>query len=157
MDENPLPLVTNNFLSTTLTFVGYHPTGINPLLLLRPGLETSNTVTQLLSALAIYNVFSLLLKVSPFVVEPFGASGYNAAFNVSITFFPAISITETELSFELATKRYFPFFVRQISFGLSPTIISLTIFFLSVSKTYNLSQPQQLIYNSFLLGDKTQA
>ena len=30
-EENPFPFVTNIFLLTTLTFVGYQPTGINPL------------------------------------------------------------------------------------------------------------------------------
>lgn len=46
MDENPLPLATNIFLPITFTFVGYHPTGIKPLLLLAPGSLTSNTARQ---------------------------------------------------------------------------------------------------------------
>jgi hypothetical protein len=67
-------------------------------------------------------------------VEPGGASGNKAAFNVSITLPSAILITETELSLALATKRYFPFFVKQSSFGLSPTGISEIIASAFVSK-----------------------
>ena len=59
----------------TFTQVGYQPTGINPFDLLLPGLLTSNTARQLLSALAMNNVFSSALKARPLVVEPGGASG----------------------------------------------------------------------------------
>ena len=135
MEVNPLPLVTNIFLPITCTLVGYQPTGINPRLLLCPGWDTSNTDKQLLSALAMYSVFSSALKPNPLVVDPLGASGYKAAFSVSITFRSFTCMMETELSFELATNKYFPFSERRISFGLSPTGISATIFFFSVSNT----------------------
>ena len=75
IDENPFPLVTKIFLPITFTLVGYQPVGINPLLLLRPGLLTSNTARQLLSALAMYKVFSSALNATPFEVDPLGALG----------------------------------------------------------------------------------
>ena len=74
-DENPLPLLTNIFLPITFTLVGYQPTGINPFDLLKPGLLTSKTARQLLSALAMYNVFSFALSAKPLVVLPLGAFG----------------------------------------------------------------------------------
>src|SRR5215469_7406922 len=75
IDENPFPLETKIFSPTTFAFVGYQPVGIKPLLLLKPGLLTSKTARQLLSALAIYKVFSSSLKATPFEVEPLGAFG----------------------------------------------------------------------------------
>ena len=47
-------------------------------------------------------------KARPLLAEPSGASGYNAAFNTSITFFLLISIKETLLSLALATNNIFP-------------------------------------------------
>src|SRR6185312_350587 len=120
---------TKTRLPITLTAVGYQPTGMNPLDLQDPGRLTSNTARQLLSALAMYRVLLSLLSATPFVVDPARDAGYSAAFKVSITSPFLISITETLLSFALATKRNFPFFVRQISFGLSPTAIRRIIFF----------------------------
>src|SRR3990170_5703176 len=64
-DEKPLPLETNIFLPVTFIFVGYQPTGIKPFERLLPGVDTSNTARQLLSALATYKVFSLADKASP--------------------------------------------------------------------------------------------
>src|SRR5450432_3387882 len=122
-EENPFPLVTKIFVPIAFTHVGYHPVGMNPLDLLLPGLLTSNRARQLLSALAIYKVFSSGLNASPLVVEPSGALGYREEVNVSITFFEATLITETELSLELATNKYLPLFARQISLGLSPMFI----------------------------------
>src|SRR5436305_14930572 len=58
IDRNPFPFETKILQPTTLTFVGYQPVGINPLLLLWPGSLTSNTATQLLSARAIESVSS---------------------------------------------------------------------------------------------------
>src|SRR5947207_15868361 len=75
IDENPFPLETKILLPITFTLVGYQPVGINPLLLLKPGLLTSNTARQLLSALAIYKVFSSSLSATPFEVEPPGEAG----------------------------------------------------------------------------------
>ena len=49
---SPLPLVTYIFSATTLMFVGYQPTGINPFDLLLDLSVTSKTAMQLLSALA---------------------------------------------------------------------------------------------------------
>src|SRR5215468_6532298 len=69
-DEKPLPLLTKIFLPTVFRLVGYHPVGINPLDVLFPGVCTSNTARQLLSALAIYNVFSSGDNARPLVVEP---------------------------------------------------------------------------------------
>src|SRR6266542_1040475 len=63
-EENPFPLATKIFLPITFTFVGYHPTGIKPFDLLCPGFETSNTARQLLSALAMYKVFSSSLNAN---------------------------------------------------------------------------------------------
>src|SRR5215472_1266322 len=75
IDENPFPLETKIFSPTTFTLVGYQPVGINPLLLLKPGLLISKTARQLLSAFAIYKVFSSSLNPTPFDVEPLGALG----------------------------------------------------------------------------------
>src|ERR1700683_4567322 len=149
MEEKPLPLATNIFFPIILTDVGYQPTGINPFDLLDPGWLTSNTARQLSSALATYKVLSSLLRASALVVEPGSELGYRAAFSVSTTFRSRISITETLLSLAFATNSQRPFFVRHISFGLSPTgmpsPIKLRRF---VSKTSRRSQPQQVIYNS---------
>src|ERR1022692_3240597 len=57
-EEKPFPLVTKICWPIVLTQVGYQPVGIKPLDLLSPGLLTSNTARQLLSALATYSVFS---------------------------------------------------------------------------------------------------
>src|SRR5690348_7615311 len=103
-----------------------------------------------------YKVFSSGLSATPLVVEPCGASGYSDAVNVSITFFVNVFITETELSFELATNKYFPFCVMHKSFGLSPTLMVSINFLWMVLKTYTLSQPQQVMYNCFLSGDNRQ-
>src|SRR5678809_1636505 len=75
---------------------------MKPLLLLSPGLLTSKTARQLLSALAMYKVFSSVLNARPLEVEPGGASGKSAALNVSITFNVWVLMIETELSFALA-------------------------------------------------------
>src|SRR4029078_10542471 len=111
MELNPFPFDTKIFFPTTFTFVGYHPTGINPFDLLCPGLDTSNTARQLLSALAIKSVLSSSLNARPFVVDPLGAFGSRAAFNVSTnsSFFKLI--TETLLSLAFATYNHVPFLV----------------------------------------------
>src|SRR6476469_1309261 len=121
MEEKPLPLATHNLLPTSLTLVGYHPAGINPFDLLRPGAVTSKTATQLLSALAAYKVFPSWLNANPLVVDPLGALGYKAALSVSTTFNCLVSIMDTELSLALHTNKYFPSLERTISLGLSPT------------------------------------
>ena len=66
-------------------------------------------------------------------------------------------MTDTELSLAFATNKYLPLADKHNSLGLSPTIISAVIFFFSVLNTYTLSHPQQLIYNSFLSGDRRHA
>src|SRR5579872_3971247 len=108
-----------------------------------PGLLTSNTARQLLSASATYKVRSSLLRATALVVEPGSELGYSAAFNVSTTFRLRISITDTLLSFALATNSHRPFFAMHISFGLSPTGIpspmNLRCF---VSNVRRRSQPQ---------------
>ena len=71
---------------------------MNPLDLLFESTDTSNTERQLLSALAIYNVFSSSLSAKPLLVDPEGDPGYKAALNVSITVLFLVLITETELS-----------------------------------------------------------
>ena len=83
--------------------MGYQPTGIKPLDLLLPTTVTSKTAKQLLSALAMYKVFSSVLSATPLVAEPAGALGYSAQLRVSSTFLFLISITETLLSSPLAT------------------------------------------------------
>ena len=116
------------FLPTTFTFVGYHPTGMNPFDLLLDSTVTSNTARQLLSALAMYNVFSSSLKAIPLLVEPLGDLGNKEAFKVSRILLFFVLITETELSCELATNNKLPFLFNNNSFGWSPTSISDTIF-----------------------------
>ena len=69
-EENPFPLLTHIFFPTTLTQVGYHPTGMKPLDLLKPGLLTSKTAKELLSALAMNKVFSSALNANPLEVLP---------------------------------------------------------------------------------------
>src|ERR1700758_589738 len=91
------------------TFVGYQPTGIKPLLWLFPVTLTSNTARQLLSALAIYSVFSSADKAKPLVVEPVSLVGYKVVERVSITLSVAVLITETELSLAFATNKSVPF------------------------------------------------
>src|SRR5580698_8660076 len=149
IDVNPFPFATQIWLPITCTAVGYQPTGIKPFDNPAPGVLTSNTARQLLSALATYKVLSSLLRASALVVGPGSELGYRAAFSVSTTFRSRISITETLLSLALATNSHRPFVVRHISFGLSPTEmpspIKLRRF---VSKISRRSQPQQVIYNS---------
>src|ERR1700748_338996 len=99
------------------TFVGYHPTGIKPRLLLLPSDDTSNTARQLLSALAIYNLFSSVDKASPFVVEPASRVGYRVVAIVSVAFSVFVSMMETVLSLELATKSLVPFLFNSNSLG----------------------------------------
>src|SRR5678815_4197861 len=135
------------------THVGYQPTGIKPCDLLSPGSLTSNTARQLLSAFAMYKVFSSALKATLFVVEPGTELGYKAALSVSITLRWLILITDTLLSLALATYNHLPFFDKHISLGLSPTATLSTIFFDVVLKTFTLSPPQTEMYNSFLSGD----
>ena len=60
-----------------------------------------------------YKVFSSGLNATPFVVEPCGALGYSDEVNVSITFFALTLITETELSLELATNKYYHFLLNK--------------------------------------------
>src|SRR6185437_6845268 len=145
MDVNPLPLATQILPPTTCTAVGYQPTGIKPLDLADPGSCTSNTARQLLSAFATYSVLSSPLSARAFVVEPGGASGYKAALSVSTTFRLRISMTDTLLSFALATKSQRLFRVIQMSFGLSPTAISPANARFPVSNIRSLSQPQQVM------------
>src|SRR4030095_8242567 len=142
IEENPFPLETNIFSPMTFTLVGYQPVGINPLLLLKPGLLTSKTAKQLLSALAIYKVFSSVLNARPLDVEPGGASGKSAALNVSITFSVCVLMTETELSLALATYSSFPLFDKHNSLGLSPTFIWSEIFLSDVLMMITSSAPQ---------------
>src|SRR5690242_11005501 len=91
-EENPLPLDTYNLLPTVFTQVGYQPVGINPLDTLEPGLLTSNTARQLLSALAIYSIRPFLLNAKPLLVDPLSCVGYSAVFSVSCTFLFCMSI-----------------------------------------------------------------
>src|SRR5689334_23801282 len=107
-------------LPITFTLVGYQPTGIKPFDLLLPGIDISNTARQLLSALAIYNIFSFSLNASPLLVEPLGASGYSAVLSVSTSFFVFVLIMETVLSFAMATNKYCPFLLSTISLGWLP-------------------------------------
>ena len=102
---------------TTFTWVGYQPTGMNPSDFDLPKSSTSKTAKQLLSAFAMYNFSSSSDRAMPLVDEPSNEFGNKAAFKTSISFPFSRSITETELSFALATKRVFPFFVKTISFG----------------------------------------
>src|SRR5690349_18959908 len=132
------------------TQVGYQPTGIKPFDLLLPGSVTSNTAIQLLSAFAIYKIFSSALKATLFVVEPGTELGYKAALSVSITLRCPIFTTDTLLSLALATYNHLPFFDKHISFGLSPTATLSVIFRDAVLKTFILSLPQTEIYSSFL-------
>ena len=140
-DENPLPLLTNIFLPTTLILVGYQPTGIKPFERLLPATATLKTARQLLSAFATYKVFSSVDNASPLDVEPSGALGYKAAFKTStwVRFFT--STTETLLSLAFAIYNKFPFLFKSSSFGLSPTATSATTSFFCVSNTSTLSPP----------------
>src|SRR5215204_6216444 len=131
----------------TFTLVGYQPVGTKPLLLLSPGLLTSKTARQLLSALAMYKVFSSVLNARPLEVEPGGASEKSAALNVSITFNVCVLMTETELSFALATNKSFPLFDKHNSLGLSPTFIDWVIVLVAVLTTITSSFPQTEMYN----------
>src|SRR5436190_11499799 len=128
---------------------------MNPLLLLCPGLLTSKTARQLLSALAIYKVFSSVLNARPLDVEPGGAFGKSAALNISITFNVCVLMTETELSFALATYKSLPLFDKHNSFGLSPTFICSEIFLSVVLIIITSSAPHTDTYNLFLSGDNT--
>src|SRR6185312_12533300 len=149
MEDIPLPFATQILSPITCTAVGYQPTGMRPFDSPPPGLLTSNTARQLLSALATYRVFSSPLSASALVVDPGREPGYSAAFSVSTTFRLRRSITDTLLSFALATKSQRPLRVRHMSLGLSPTPMPApSNLRLRVSKISNLSQPQQVIYSS---------
>jgi hypothetical protein len=76
---------------------------MNPLGWLLPGWDTSKTERQLLSAFAMYKVFSSALSATLLVVDPEGASGKRPVCRVSITLRFLMSMTETLLSFALAT------------------------------------------------------
>ena len=99
----PFPFVTQILLLINFTLVGNQPTGIKPLGTLFPGVETSKTAKQLLSAFAIYKLFLIGSIAKPFVVEPDGEFGYKATSKVSITFLVFKLITDTVLSFALHT------------------------------------------------------
>ena len=126
----------------TLTHVGYQPTGIKPFDLLMPGLLTSKTARQLLSALAMYKVFSSSLNATPLVVEPCRESGYKAAFKC----FKHLTLLNIDyrntIIIGISNKQILPIFCKHISFGLSPTAILLVNLFVLVLKTIILSPPQ---------------
>ena len=107
-DEKPLPLATRILGPAVRTQVGYQPVGMKPREELLPGVATSNTARQLLSALAMYSVFSSGDSASPFGVEPASRVGYRAVEMVSSTFQLLASMTDTELSLALATNRNRP-------------------------------------------------
>ena len=74
-EESPFPLLVSIFSPATLTQVGYQDVGMKPLLSDDPGLDTSNTARQLLSALAMKRVLSSFPSARLFVVEPAGELG----------------------------------------------------------------------------------
>ena len=90
-------------------------------------------------------------------VEPLGELGNSAASRVSMTRPNARSMTDTLLSFELHTYNSFPSRVISISLGLSPTEIGARQMLRCRSKRRILSQPQQLMYNSFPFGESLQS
>src|ERR1700754_5065752 len=155
-DEKPLALATYSLLSITRTTLGNQPVGTNPSDWLEPGLVTSNTARQLLSALAIYKVLSSLLRATELLVVPLSGVGDTAVFRVSSTLALRTSITDTVLSLALATYRYFPFREMHRSFGLSPTATASSSLFSFVSNMATLSPPQRLMYSFDMSGDSRQ-
>src|ERR1700743_2987035 len=125
---NPFPLAPKNFFPRGPTYVGYQPTGIKPLLFASPGSLISKTARQLLSALAMYSVFSSGDKASPLVVEPVNWVGYNEVEITSVVFPVAVLIRDTELSLALATNKRVPFLFNSNSLGWLPTVILLRVF-----------------------------
>ncbi len=110
----------------------------------------------MLSALAMYKVFSLADKAKPLVVEPVSLVGNKAVAKVSITLLVLVLITETELSLALATYKMLPFLFSSNSFGwLSVLMVAANASF-TASKTATLSLPHKETYSVFSSGDKTQ-
>src|SRR5258705_13257342 len=102
----PFPFAIKSFLPSgvTRTLVGYHPAGMNPRERLLPGVPTSKTATQLLSALATKSVFSSGESARLLGVEPEGALGYRAAHMVSMALPVVVSRTVTVFRLALATN-----------------------------------------------------
>src|SRR5262249_22509696 len=76
----PLPTPRRMFLPSgvTATAVGYQPVGMKPFTWLWPGVATSMTATQLLSALATYSVLPSGATATASGVLPSGARGKRA-------------------------------------------------------------------------------
>src|SRR4051812_44780912 len=92
---------------------------MNPRERLFPGVPTSKTATQLLSALATKSVFSSGESARLLGVEPEGAWGYRAAQMVSTALPVVVSRTVTVFLLALATNKNFPERVSTISHGCS--------------------------------------
>ena len=138
-------MLTSILFPAILTQVGYQPVGINPLLLPDPGVLTSNTARQLLSALAMKRVFSSLLRATLLGVEPVGESGIECRVEFFNNFhLPGIN-NRNSIVIGIGNKKIAPSPVMHMSLGLSPTVIDPVIFRTLVSKRITLSQPQQEI------------
>src|SRR5262245_46438262 len=97
----PLPSSTKNLRPSRSnnTLVGYQPTGTQPRTLDDPGLDTSATVTALLSAFATSSVWSSGESARPFGVDPAGACAPSATEICSAAVPRAVSTTQTALVF----------------------------------------------------------
>src|SRR5262245_25943359 len=122
----PFPLRTNirDPSRSKMTPVGYQPTGIHPLTTLLRGVETSATVSVLLSAFATSSVRPSGDSATAFGVEPAGASRPSATEICSVALFVAVSTTHTAFVFAQATNSRLPSFESAIAFGCSPTVTS---------------------------------
>src|SRR5215207_9119050 len=120
---SPLPLSTNmrDASRSNSTPVGYQPTGIHPRTTVAFGVETSATVTVLLSALATSSVRPSGESARPLGVEPTGAWIPSATEICSEGVRLARSTAHTALVFAQATNRRAPSRLSAIALGCSPT------------------------------------
>src|SRR5262249_40012211 len=104
-EATPLPLATKIRLPSllALTEVGYQPVGMKPSTSLLPRLATSTTATSLLSAFAMWSVFSSGESATALGVLPMGDFGCSAVEIASISFICSVETTETVLLLALAT------------------------------------------------------
>src|SRR5256712_2016664 len=171
-EASPLPLATKSvrLSGLTATAVGYHPTGMNPsttetdsrffLASSEIVFEISTTTTLLLSAFATNSVLPSGETATATGVLPSGDCGYSEVEMISrvpsqsrragLGSAPGLSMifvrmTCTVLSPAHATNNL-PSGATVMSFGRSPTVMSRTRLFLSVSTTLTLRLPQLLTY-----------
>src|SRR5262249_5927768 len=129
------------------TAVGYQPVGMKPLTWLWLGTAMSITATQLLSALATYNVLPSGARARASGVLPSGALGNREVRIVSVTAPRLVSMTETQLDEAQATNRRSSRGWTASWLGCSPTGILATMRSSSGSRTSTVCCAQSEMYS----------